>query len=358
MMHVLGDTVQRWLASQGHVLLGEDVRAEAVEVRMAATGTVFLATLHFAGGPRRVAVKQLPADAIVNCPESLCRVHEAIRTRDGRLTAAMPAFLGFEAEHRLVAMEFIAGQTLRDLLWKALWLPACGEVARQRWLADAAGILAALHSISARDSGVPSESRPNNFFVAALEEGWREPRIQAHLPAEFRDPERLYRHLPAAFFDRADDQLTPRDAQAKNTLVTADGQVAYIDFDYLGGSPAVSVAHYLVSLDRIRLRHPFGWQARRVTTWKQCFVDHYAKHRPGVVDDLLFFYPWSLMKNYLHQVSYRPRSAWYLARFYGRCLRSFLEHRLAAHAPQCHVAEHGLFTAACCRGNSEAMAPE
>lgn len=349
MTRPLAESVQRWLAGQGHALFGQPQPPLAVTVRTASTGTVFLAELQFGDGPKRVAVKQIAGDAIIPCPANLCRLHEIIRARDPRLAAAMPAFLGHEPDARLVAMEFVAGRPLNELLANASWWPGWREAQCRAWLAAAAGVLAALHDIPARAIGVPSEVRRHDFFTSALEEGWTDPRIQAWLPPAFRDPERLYRDLSADFFDRSDDQLTPRDAQAKNTLVAANGQVAYIDFDYLGGCPAVGVAHYLVSLDRLQLRYPLGWRGRRIAGWKQCFVDHYAKARPGVVAELRFFYPWSLMKNYLHQVSYRPRSGWYLARFYGRCLRTFLEHRDAAEPNRRGAGDSGLFATACQR---------
>jgi hypothetical protein len=108
--------------------------------------------------------------------------------------------------------------------------------------------------------------------------------------------------------------------------------VVFIDMDYLGGSPAVSLAHYLVSLDRIGLRHPFAWHSQQLAAWKQCFLEHYSQFCPQVVADLLFFYPWAIVKNFHQQVLYRPRTAWYLARYYGSCLRAFLANALQQRA--------------------------
>jgi len=220
-------------------------------------------------------------------------------------------------------MEYVAGSSLESLLL-GFMLPARRAEAL-RGLAATGAVLAAFHRWPASEVGGPCSPRPNRSYVEGIAGLWaRSPLGRfGRTPTSLDD---VVAHLSPGFFDREGDRVMPCDSQPKNVMVARARGISLVDLDYLGGSPAISVAAFLGSLDRIALRFPgpLGWRASNL--WKRVFLDGYCRRAgPEVLDDLVFFYPWTLLQQHDSLAESHPRLDWYLTRHYGRRMSAFIQ---------------------------------
>ena len=314
-------TVVKVLLERGHQFVGEAAPPLAATVRE--KNSAVLVTLRFKNSQHRVVVKGIPADAMISTTQELFRVHHRIRSASDHLAASLPRFLGLIPDRDLLVIEFVPGPTLQTLLNRAvfLWLRRHAAAA----LAATARSLGEFHRWRAADVGVPCFLRLNRSFLPDMGHWWNRTRLVDFLSPQHQRLESLYDHLKPAFFDRAGDRLTPYDCQPKNVIVGGEGGVSFVDLDYFGANPVISVAAFLGSLDRIGLRFPAGLSDRLTGAWKRKFLRSYCEHgAEDVVEDLVFFYPWTLVQQHDSLTARHPRLRRYLARYYGGRIDAFV----------------------------------
>lgn len=326
-MRSLAKKVGRLLSERGHLFLGEAEPPRSVAIRRECTA--FMASLVFPRGTQRVVVKEVQSYGRFDSLRDLIAFHNGLNSFCEGLDGRVPRFLGADVDDQLIVIECIDGVTLRRLVERALRPASPGVEACDNLLIQAAEALADLQRMPAAKVGLPCRPRKNSTFLPDFEASWGETRIARFLPGECRSPEKLYQDLPAAFFGRDDEHLLLSDTQPKNILVRhSDGAPCFIDIDYTGGNPAITVAHFLVSLDRLGLRASRAARLKRISAWKQSFLSAYCRRAaPSVSEDLAFFYPWCLLQNLKRHLNYRPLLGWYLGPYYGAQLREFLLNR-------------------------------
>jgi len=317
--------VLRFLTERGHHFLQQARPAQHVACQ--ANGTAIVATLKFADGMKQVVVKRVAHSAHVPDAELLWRIHHRIRRQHPILAKGTAEFFGFDRTRNLIVMEHVAGYNLGRVLHGALRSRGHEAMDYGRQLGRAAEVLAAFHQLP---EGLvqPEHSPPraNRTFLPDFERLWSSPTIQWLLPRRFRTPERLLEKLPGDFFSRVAHRVVPDDAKPKNVVASAT-RTCFVDPDYACGNPAMAVAQFLVGLDRDATALPH-WHGRSlIRSWQRTFLRQYLESGPAeVAEELLFFYPWALLKLFEQHVAARPWSGWLFGWSYGVRLREFLDH--------------------------------
>ncbi len=315
--------IQQVLAERGHTFFAEPDPPRAVTIR--AHGTVLLVDLDFGSRRHHAVAKPIPPSARLACPEQLVRIHSAICTLDPELADCSARFLGFDRASGCVLMEYFPGESLGALMQRALCRPGRYGGPWPTFLERAAHILTRFHKLRASAAGIETAPQTNGSFQPSFEASWHMLRLDRQLPASFRAPEALYRLLPAGFAERTGDALIPYDAHPRNILVDTAGGLCFIDLDYGCGNPAFGLAQFLVSLDRKGIRGWFAFPRGCVADWKRAFAVAYLREMPGTVaEDLLFFYPWALVRMLERHIQGRPWFRGFLIRQYAACLHQFL----------------------------------
>lgn len=328
-MRHLSRAIHRLLLGRGHEFFREPAPPRAVTVQP--RGSVFLARLDFGHACYRAVVKRVPPGAEVDCPERLSQIHERIRARGPLLAASNPQILGHDADTHCTVMTYFEGRPLLTLLRGALRWPLRRPAGLVPALERAADVLAEIHRLPAADVGLCEPVRRNDYFLPDLEELWD--RYLGRRAARLPSPRGLVGRLSDSFPGRTGAALLPTDAQPKNVLVADSGAVCFIDLDYSCGNPMQGLARFLVSMDRAGLRYVLTAPSARLDAWKRAFAAAYLRRAPAAGEDLVFFYPWALLRTVQrHDVArpwLRPLLTWY----YGHCLERFLTN-LARHSPE------------------------
>lgn len=315
----LSASVATTLSAQGHIFVGGTEPPRAVSLRR--KGGALLASLQFGYSRSIIVLKEVRSDAMIASADELLRVHQRIRVASPRLAESLPEFLGVLHERGLLVIEYVPGPTLEAALNHAL-LPHSRQRATDG-LAATAEVLAEFHRWPAADFGVPCFPRLNRSFLPDMDAYWKASQIVAFLERRHRQAGALYEHLKPAFFDREGDRLVPYDSQPKN-VVLGKKRVSFIDLDYFGGNPAISIAAFLGSLDRLGLRRPPG-SFSGTSLWKRRFLESYStESNEGVTEDLVFFYPWTLLQQQASLAASHPALSRYTARYYARRLDAFM----------------------------------
>jgi hypothetical protein len=320
--------VRDYFAAGGHILVGQARPPERIAVRQ--IGTAYLATLRYGAQAIRAVVKPVAPDSWLHDPTLLYHVHYRLQNADPLLRRVLNTMVAPIPERGWVVVEYVAGVSLRDALCHALRFPVYRDAQPSTLLAQTARALAALNRISAAQVRVPLAPQANLSYVETLERCWADRRVQPYLP-------RTWRAGPPANImgdsfrcrglgqGRLADRILPIDCQPKNILVPCRGEVRFIDQDYGVGNPALGLAFFLLTLDRLGLAHPLPYQRARIAAWKAVFLESYFQHaEPWIAEDLPFFYAWTLVRQVCdaaaRRLLFRPYARWH----YARCLREFL----------------------------------
>lgn len=295
-------------------------RQEIVRVRR--KNTALLCDVRMGGGTRQVVVKKIAPGPAVGGAEQLAGViRRAQVLQEGTGPLAMPIVLAAHAEW--LVLEYLPGRSLEETLDRCLGFPR----ARPHTYAfeRAGGALRRIHDLDARACGLPEATpRPNSQYMPRLERNWET--MKGSLPARFRSPESLYRYLPPAVPGRAYDRLLPNDGRPKNSVLTTDGDVRFIDPSFGWGNPALGAALYLVDLDRAGLRLRAPGAARTIRRIQADFLNGYLRESDDDLrEDLRLFYPWMLLEMLRAHVEARSTFHWLLRRRYIGRLRQFLD---------------------------------
>jgi hypothetical protein len=320
--------VRDYFTSGGHIIVGQARPPERVDVRR--IGTAYLATLRYGAQAIRTIVKPLAPDSWLHDPTLLYHVHYRLQNADPLLSRVLNNMVAPVAERGWVIVEYVAGLSLREVLGRALRFPVLHNTQPSILLAQTARALAALNQIDAVQARLPLAPQANVSYVEKLEECWADPCIQPYLP-------QLWRAGPPAGIvgssfrgrGRIGDRVILIDCQPKNILIPCRGEVRFIDQDYGVGNPALGLAFFLVTLDRLGLRHPLPWQRARIAAWKAVFLESYFQNAdPWIAEDLPFFYAWTLARQLRRHVLGPRWGRWlfrpYIRWSYGRHLREFL----------------------------------
>ena len=311
------------LLRQGNRYFREQAPPKQVQLRI--IGSAAVAVLDFDRVRRHAVVKRAVFDGDIFTPEQLLDVHERIRSRSPSLAAHMPRFLGYDRDTRYLILEYIEGETLLSILRKSLWVPG-SQAQADTLLRETARFLAEVCKVPASEVGLTlTAPRSNQNFLPNFQKRWNNPRIQPFIPRRFRSPNKYLEHFPESFFQRPIDSIAPLDTQPKNYLIQPPGKPFLIDLDYTCHSPAMTLAYFLVSLDRIGLKFPWAISSSAITAWKRSVVTAYLEAAdPHVCEELLFYYPLILLLMLELHVEQRPRWRPLLFWYYGGRLRRFL----------------------------------
>jgi hypothetical protein len=281
--------------------------------------------LDYGGEQVHAVVKRLPAKTVVSSAAELARISEYLRSSSPRLAQTLMGFVGWDDAHGWVIMEYVRGPSLLDLLQRHLFFPRRDDAPIRKALGRVAQTLAVIGRRRGAEVGLHAPAHHNDAYLAALEDCWSAPVVRRCLPPDSRSTAIIHAHLRRPFYGRVADRVLLVDCQPKNILLPTPDEARFIDPEYTCGNPALMPAHFLMSLDRLGLRFPFRTEWERITAWKECFTAAYAQFaEPWVLDDLLFFYPWSLMRVLRQHAAQRPLLRPYLQWVYGRRLREYL----------------------------------
>ena len=322
----LNAQIGRYLNARAGVLC--DVPGFPSRIRLKKRGSIYLASVIFADrSEHQLVIKPMSRDAQVSGPAELMRIQRNLRSRDRDLAGQLVDILDSHAEPSWIVMPVVAGETLEALLHRSLK----SRVPAKQCVAEAAvkklaGALAALHEIPARQLGLRPGCQRNAQYLPVMRQLWaKHPLAVRALTPGITVAQILERVIGGDFADRCADRLVPVDVQPKNQMVDAAGRLTLIDPDYTVGHPAITLATFLVGLDRLALRHPSRRSARRIERLKRIFVRAYARHgRAWVITDLAGFYPWALLRVYDEHAQARPWARPYLAHVYGSAMRRFV----------------------------------
>ncbi len=319
---------RQYLLAEGHRLFEQPGAPRKVELRR--HRTVLFATLTFGDTVARAVVKPVDETARVVDPAGLCALHERVRGEAADSAAHLPWLRPGPAGAGWLVAEFFPGETLLTCADRALKRGGAEAAVFVDALGRAADALARVHRIPAAAValvpaiGRETDPEPNGKYLAGFNELWIGSPLCRMLPEAYHGgPAPLLDRLGAGFADRVGDKLLIVDSQPKNIVVSANRQPRFIDIDYSCGNPAMATAHFLVSLDRLGLKRPLAG-AGRIDRWKRLFVARYGRGCDAeTLRDVLFFYPWLLLRVSGWHTGIRNWLGPLLRRFYARRLSEF-----------------------------------
>jgi hypothetical protein len=317
------DRAARLLYERGHVFVGESTPPRRIEARV--VGTAVIATLEHTGYRHQVVLKPTELNRSIRDAEVLAGVLESLATSNDRIAKSFPAVLGGDSRAGMLVMAFVQGEGLVARLRRALASGGqTGEDSHSQ-IRHAARILAAVHGVVA--DGKPYSGaavRTNASFVRTFEQ--TAARFDGVFAAAgFNRPLDLLNRLSSAFFERRGNRTLLIDARPKNAIVRTTGALCFIDLDCAPASPAMGVASFLASLDRLGARYPGRDAQELIAAWKRSFLHAYfASDEPWPEEDLIFFYPWTLLQMFEQHRAEHPWLMPYLRWYYGLRLQRYL----------------------------------
>jgi len=300
-------------------------------------GTTFLATARAGGVVTRCAVcPRVIGDQTRDAGE-LGWIHTRVRGRSEQLARALPMVLDVEPQRQWVVFEHLAGQPLLRVLQRGLrgWKgKATAGLLRQT-----GQLLAQVNRPAATDLGLKQPATCNGDYARQMDLCVVDPRVRRWLPDDGPWQRALGRETGWDFEKRWGNRLLLVDCQPKNVLISPGGEPRFIDIDYATGNPALNLAHFVIALDRLSLRHPLPQQRRRIETWKAAFVQGYLQvGETWIGRDFACFYAWLLMRCLREHDRLHPWLGAYLRRTYGKRLRAYLLSLESGSGPQLPVA--------------------
>lgn len=313
--------VTAFLKERGHEVVGQARSATRIDVRI--RSSAFIARLQFADVSRQLVVKPIEFNQELRDANELRRVLARLAASSPQIADALPTVLASDEDRQLLILEWIEGDPLDTVLRRALWRRSVAKD-HLHVLRHAARILAGVHGSMAHDVLLRRAFRANGSFVPGFEQQ-ATAFASAFRRTGYDGPDRLLARLSPGFFSRVGDRVALIDARPKNLIVRVGGGLAFIDLDCAPMAPALGVALFLVAIDRLGVRHPYDGAQRRLTQWKQTFVESYREWSGSTFgEDLTFFYPWTLLQMFEQHRRHRPALTSYLRWYYGRRLTSFL----------------------------------
>ena len=299
------------------------IAADEAVVRIERRGTTYLVSVEGQGVTSRCVVcPRIREDHIQDAGE-LQRVHGVVRGGSEELARGLPMVLDVEPQQQWVVFEYLAGAPLLEVLKTGL---RRGNVqSGLEALRQTGCLLAQINGFSAAKLGLGQPLALHAEYVRQMDLCTADPLVRRWLPEDGCWQAALARVTGEDFEKRYGDRLMLVDCQPKNVLVTEAGDARCIDIDYATGSPALNVAHFLISLDRLGLRHPQARRQRLLAECKAAFVQAYLEvGEPWIGQDLAFFYAWLLMRCIRQHANLHPLLGGYIRRSYGRRLQRLL----------------------------------
>jgi len=308
------------LAARGHEFVGE--ARPPSDVTVESRGKAVIATLVFPRRTCRLVLKNVTSNDNVRDVEKLKSVVAAISAQCPLVAPAFPRILGSGDNGQLMVMEYVAGRQFALRLRQELLQPGTNDET-DAFFRKSARLFVEINRLSAEGLVSTACVRANETYIAGFREtaDW----FAASFQRAGMDVDHFLSRLSPAFFSRMSDRLTLVDCRPKNIIVQNSGGLAFIDIDFTAAPPAMSLAGYLVALDRFGCRVPSNRIARRVDWWKLVYADAYfACVDQETAEDFLFFYPWKLMRMFEQHRRHHPMFLPYLRWYYGRTLERFL----------------------------------
>jgi len=295
------------------------------EVSIRPHETVWFANLRSGDETRDLVVKEQSKYGVGGL-ESLFSVHCQLRKRIPFVSDRTVEFLGIDSDRSLLFLEAVQGLSLTELLQRSFRQRAPAFFAAET-LDQLARVLSAVHDLEPTDLGLAPALRPYEELRIDLQKKLEDPAISRWLPARYRRLDSFYRRLQEPLWDESSERLLFADLQPKNILVRPDGRICLIDIDYYLGRPAWNLAGTLVNLDLLAIRRPTGPSLRITANWKRILVDSYmatlSSDGRQIAEELVFFYPWSLLRLYRQHLQRRAFMKPFLSWFYCRLLTYF-----------------------------------
>jgi hypothetical protein len=316
--------IKQWIADGAAVFFHRDDPPRAFTIEQ--NGAVLTITAAFPSEERRIVVKAVLSKGNVGGPAQLVQIQKAIVACDPGMDVNMPQLLGCDAQNRWIAMEYIPGPTLLDLMKKSLRGSDESRAACDRSVQQAAVILARFHRLTPEQVGLDKPARANESFRRCLATACAKLPAQRYLHGSRPAIEQFCNRLPAAFSERRGLRLFPVDAQPKNVIVPGFAQACFIDLSFSIGHPAMSAGLFLAAFDRLQVQRFGSGAGSIIEAWKQSFASAYLREvEPWVAEDLPFFYLWGLIYTMRDNLRRRPFLAPYLGRRYAARINRFLE---------------------------------
>jgi hypothetical protein len=312
------------LYERGHAFVGE--QAPPRRVTASVLGTAVVATLEHPRYQHRVVLKPTELNRGIRDAQVLADVLDSLANSSDRIAKSFPPVLGGDAQSGMLVMAYVHGEGLVTKVRRSLRAgPDSGEDGHAHFR-QAAMILSAVHRVEASTTLFPSSSiRTNASFIGSFEE--TAARFESTFrTAGFSRPLDLLQRLSPAFFGRQGSRTLLIDARPKNAIVRTSGGLCFIDLDCAPASPAMGVASFLASLDRMGARYPAPSSQQQLAAWKRSFLHAYfAANDPWPEEDLIFFYPWTLLQMFEQHRAGHPWLTPYLHWYYGHRLQRYLD---------------------------------
>ncbi|MFA5864846.1 MAG: hypothetical protein WC975_09175 [Phycisphaerae bacterium] len=285
--------------------------------------TIFFETLE--GGKKTVVVKDISGNTHVKDPEQLLRIHTHITRQENSLAASLPKIFGIDRDRCLIRMEYIPGSTLETILKSKLKKSRDSDPNVTETFNGLAELFAAMTRLKPSEAGMPFTPWQNRNVLSTFEPLFTRWPLRHYLPLEINTLQKFYDKFNGQVFSRIIENLMLVDCQPKNILVAEGGSLRLIDMDYAVTNPALAVAHFLISLDRLGLTRPFNFVIAKIAAWQRCFLSAFFKHsEPDFIEDLAFFYPTTLLRVCNWHEKNRKWAAPYLRWYYGNRLKNYL----------------------------------
>jgi len=342
--HPFAAQVHRFLEKHGHTLVDRLNPPSHVEVSI--RGSAAIAIMNFAGTKAVVVIKPTWPHMETTHPEEICHLQKTVRNINERLASSLPPLQVTGPQRQWIFMNFIQGRTLEDVLAHNNSRVSNSRGSQTTGVLEMLGeIVASIHQIEGARIGFGVESRANETYFPHLEKYWNTSIFPRLLPARFRQPEALRQFLPAGFGARRPACLSYTDLQPKNIIIDADGELHVIDPGYELGNPAMAIGFFLNSLNQLSLSHRNWLNPVTIQKYQREFLSTYlSRVGPNVSQDLIFFYPWTLIETARMHNQRRPNLWLGLRTVYSLYMRQYLKNLELASAKTLNQPHAELFT--------------
>ncbi len=255
---------------------------------------------------------------------TLCSINKRLRELSPTLKHALPGLEVFGPTESWLAMEYVDGKTLDSFITSSRSMPDKITDVFHRL----GKIVAELHSFSGADVGLPESKKFNHQYTQNLEDGWAQYILKPFLPSGLKHANDFYKYIDNEVWQRQPSRVLMVDFQPKNVLIGDDGSISLIDPDFSIGSPALGIGFFLNGLNQLAFSHR-NWASHEMISFcQQAFLKSYLEKMDSwLSDDLVFFYPWTIVEaSKMHALNSRFPAP-ILKFFYSYFLRRFL-HRL------------------------------
>lgn len=246
------------------------------------------------GNENRAAFKTEGAHWKIKNSSTLISVNEKLRQRSPELFDALPWIQQAGPNYEWIAMEYIEGHTLDN------FLASSGSDPEQiDSIFETLGrIVANIHSIGAEEVGLPSTNKRNREYLSVFEDNWRDHTVNFLLPRGFKTSDQVLRVIDPKVWERTLNRVLMIDFQPKNVLVGKNSKISLIDPDFSVGNPAMATGFFLNGMNQSVFSHRNWASPKMIARYQHAFIRSYMEQmEPWLVDDLSFFYPWTILES-------------------------------------------------------------